>query len=55
VKILQHADKIYIEEIRAAGLYDSISQAFVALLPVQAVGVQGDKRTYQQVRWSQGP
>jgi GMP synthase (glutamine-hydrolysing) len=50
VKILQHADKIYIEEIRAAGLYDKISQAFVALLPIQAVGVQGDKRTYDQVR-----
>jgi len=49
VAILQHADKIYIEEIRAAGLYDLISQAFVALLPVQAVGVQGDKRTYDQV------
>ena len=49
VQILQHADKIYIEEIRAAGLYDQISQAFVALLPIQAVGVQGDKRTYDQV------
>ncbi|KAJ9118564.1 GMP synthase (glutamine-hydrolyzing) [Naganishia vaughanmartiniae] len=49
VKILQHADKIYIEEIRTAGLYDKISQAFVALLPIQAVGVQGDKRTYDQV------
>lgn len=49
VKILQHADKIYIEEIRSAGLYDNISQAFVALLPIQAVGVQGDRRTYDQV------
>jgi len=49
VKILQAADVIYIEEIRKAGLYDNISQAFVALLPVQAVGVQGDKRTYEQV------
>ncbi|KAM0788142.1 GMP synthase (glutamine-hydrolyzing) [Microbotryomycetes sp. NB124-2] len=49
VKILQHADKIYIEEIRAAGLYDDIAQAFAALLPVKAVGVQGDRRTYEQV------
>ncbi|KAJ1023217.1 hypothetical protein NDA16_003370 [Ustilago loliicola] len=49
VKILQQADSIYIEEIRAAGLYDQISQAFAVLLPVRAVGVQGDKRTYDQV------
>ncbi|PWN51964.1 GMP synthase [Violaceomyces palustris] len=49
VAILQHADSIYIEEIRAAGLYDQISQAFAVLLPVRAVGVQGDKRTYDQV------
>lgn len=49
VAILQAADVIYIEEIRKAGLYDNISQAFVALLPIQAVGVQGDKRTYDQV------
>lgn len=49
VQILQHADDIYIEEIRAAGLYDQISQAFAALLPVRAVGVQGDARTYDQV------
>lgn len=49
VKILQHADSIYIDEIRAAGLYDQISQAFAVLLPVRAVGVQGDKRTYDQV------
>lgn len=49
VEILQHADDIYIEEIRAAGLYDQISQAFAALLPVRAVGVQGDARTYDQV------
>ena len=50
VKILQHADSIYIEEIRRAGLYDQISQAFAVLLPVKAVGVMGDKRTYEQVR-----
>merc|ERR1711939_1153183 len=49
VKIVQHADSIYIEEIRAAGLYNQISQAFAALLPVRAVGVQGDRRTYDQV------
>jgi GMP synthase (glutamine-hydrolysing) len=49
VKILQQADHIYIEEIRKAGLYDQISQAFAVLLPVRAVGVMGDKRTYEQV------
>jgi len=49
VKILQHADNIYLEEIRSAGLYDQISQAFAVLLPVKAVGVMGDKRTYEQV------
>jgi len=49
VKIAQKADTIYIEEIRKAGLYDQISQAFAVLLPVKAVGVMGDKRTYEQV------
>ena len=49
VKILQAADHIYIEEIRKAGLYNQISQAFAVLLPVKAVGVMGDKRTYEQV------
>ncbi|KAH8930006.1 GMP synthase [Atractiella rhizophila] len=49
VQILQHADSIYLEEIRKAGLYEQISQAFAVLLPVRAVGVQGDKRTYDQV------
>ncbi|GAA5852592.1 hypothetical protein JCM8547_002555 [Rhodosporidiobolus lusitaniae] len=49
VKIAQHADAIFIEEIRKAGLYDQIAQAFAALLPVKAVGVQGDRRTYEQV------
>lgn len=48
VKILQQADSIYIEEIRKAGLYNQISQAFAVLLPVRAVGVMGDKRTYEQ-------
>lgn len=49
VQILQKADQIYIEEIRNAGLYDQISQAFAVLLPIKAVGVMGDKRTYEQV------
>lgn len=50
VKILQQADSIYIEEIRNAGLYNQIAQAFAVLLPVRAVGVMGDQRTYEQVR-----
>jgi GMP synthase (glutamine-hydrolysing) len=49
VQLLQQADAIYIEEIRAAGLYERISQAFAVLLPVRAVGVMGDRRTYEQV------
>ena len=49
VKIAQKADTIYIDEIRQAGLYNQISQAFAVLLPVKAVGVMGDKRTYEQV------
>jgi GMP synthase (glutamine-hydrolysing) B subunit len=49
VKLLQQADAIYLEEIRAAGLYERISQAFAVLLPVRAVGVMGDRRTYEQV------
>ncbi len=47
--ILRKADSIYIEEIRKAGLYDAIWQAFVVLLPVQTVGVMGDARTYDNV------
>ncbi len=47
--ILRQADHIYIEEIRAAGLYDDIAQAFAVLLPVKTVGVMGDSRTYEQV------
>jgi GMP synthase (glutamine-hydrolysing) len=46
---LREADAIYLEEIRAAGLYDSIWQAFAVLLPVQSVGVMGDARTYENV------
>eukprot|EP01037_Dinobryon_pediforme_P010961 gene10961-biopygen6674 len=44
--ILRRADTIYLEEIRAAGLYDAIWQAFAVLLPVRTVGVMGDGRTY---------
>jgi GMP synthase (glutamine-hydrolysing) len=47
--VLRRADAIYLEEIRAAGLYDEIWQAFAVLLPIRSVGVQGDGRTYDQV------
>ena len=47
--ILRQADFIYLEEIRAAGLYDDIWQAFAVLLPVRTVGVMGDARTYECV------
>ena len=47
--VLRKADAIYLEEIRAAGLYDAIWQAFAVLLPVQTVGVMGDARTYDAV------
>jgi GMP synthase (glutamine-hydrolysing) len=47
--ILRLADEIYIEEIRRAGLYDNIWQAFAVLLPVKTVGVMGDGRTYDFV------
>ncbi|HVE77278.1 MAG TPA: glutamine-hydrolyzing GMP synthase [Gemmatimonadaceae bacterium] len=46
---LRKADAIYLEEIRAAGLYDEIWQAFAVLLPVRSVGVMGDFRTYENV------
>ena len=46
---LRKADAIYIEEIKAAGLYDEIWQAFSVLLPVNTVGVMGDERTYEAV------
>ncbi len=49
VRILQRADAIFLEEIRAAGLYDAIWQAFAVLLPVRSVGVMGDGRTYDNV------
>lgn len=47
--ILRKADAIYLEEIRRAGLYDVIWQAFAVLLPVKTVGVMGDGRTYDHV------
>jgi len=47
--ILRLADEIFIEEIRRAGLYDDIWQAFAVLLPVRSVGVMGDFRTYEHV------
>jgi len=47
--ILRQADAIYLEEIRRAGLYDDIWQAFAVLLPVRTVGVMGDGRTYDNV------
>ncbi len=49
LEVLREADAIYLDEIRAAGLYDEIWQAFAVLLPVQSVGVMGDARTYENV------
>jgi GMP synthase (glutamine-hydrolysing) len=49
VATLQRADAILIEELRRAGLYDAVWQAFAVLLPVQSVGVMGDHRTYENV------
>ena len=47
VRILQNADKIFIDNLRESGWYDKIWQAGVMLLPVQSVGVMGDERTYE--------
>ena len=47
--ILRQADTVYLDEIRNAGLYDDIWQAFAVLLPVRSVGVMGDARTYDYV------
>ena len=47
--LLREADAIFIDELRAAGLYDKVSQAFVVFLPVKSVGVMGDGRTYEWV------
>src|SRR5205807_1700048 len=49
LELLRRVDAIYIEEIRAAGLYDQIWQAFAVLLPIKSVGVMGDFRTYDHV------
>jgi GMP synthase (glutamine-hydrolysing) len=49
LEILRKADTIYLDEIRKAGLYDIIWQAFAVLLPVKTVGVMGDDRTYDHV------
>ncbi len=49
LEILRKADTIYLEEIKNAGLYDAIWQAFAVLLPVKTVGVMGDERTYDHV------
>ena len=47
--LLRRVDAIYLDEIRAAGLYDQIWQAFAVLLPIKSVGVMGDGRTYDHV------
>ncbi|MGF1466328.1 MAG: glutamine-hydrolyzing GMP synthase [Sandaracinaceae bacterium] len=49
LRVLREADAIWIDEIRAAELYDHIWQAFSVLLPVRSVGVMGDQRTYENV------
>jgi GMP synthase (glutamine-hydrolysing) len=49
LRILRDADEIVIDEIRKAGLYESIWQSFAVLLPVKSVGVMGDFRTYENV------
>jgi GMP synthase (glutamine-hydrolysing) len=47
IQILQHADDIFITELKTNDLYNKIWQAFAVLLPVQTVGVMGDERTYE--------
>ena len=48
-ELLRHADAVFIEELRAAGWYDKVAQAFAVFLPVKSVGVMGDGRTYEYV------
>ena len=47
--VLREADEIYLDELKSSGLYQKVWQAFSVLLPVQSVGVMGDKRTYENV------
>ena len=49
LETLREADHIFVEEIKAAGLYHSIWQSFAVLLPISSVGVMGDNRTYEKV------
>ena len=49
IDILQKADKIFLDELKAEKLYDSLSQAFVVYLPIKSVGVVGDERRYEDV------
>lgn len=49
LKILQEADNIYITELKKSGVYNKVAQALAALLPVKAVGVMGDSRTYSYI------
>jgi GMP synthase (glutamine-hydrolysing) len=49
IKILQHADHIFIEELKKNDLYDKVWQAFAVFLPIRSVGVMGDYRTYDNV------
>ncbi len=49
IRMLQEADAIVLEEVRKAGLYESIWQSFAVLLPIKTVGVMGDERTYENV------
>jgi GMP synthase (glutamine-hydrolysing) len=48
LKLVRESDAIFMEEIKSAGIYNDIWQAFTVLLPVQSVGVMGDNRTYEQ-------
>jgi len=49
LKILRRADAVFLEEIRAAGLYRDLWQSFAVLLPVRSVGIMGDRRTYEHI------
>jgi GMP synthase (glutamine-hydrolysing) len=49
LEVLRAVDEVFLDELRAAGLYERTAQAFAVLLPVRAVGVMGDYRTYENV------